>query len=213
MGRSKRCQPTDIHKGFEERPATSQRSYHEPLCLAADISFPGVDTECDRLDRACARATTALLRIRDEPPPSSLHQPRRDSPPPTLAPKWAHWAPVLRIKRTLCKDGKDICDYVEAPQIDELYHRDVEERGRMAGKSSDATLSPPSPPRLPLLHCALPRCLPHPVSCHVPAPTLPRPPCSPRRLVAGTTVAPRPVAIPLCHVYMLAWPGLGPWTV
>jgi hypothetical protein len=37
---------------------------------------------------------------------------------------------VLRIKRALRRDGKDIRDYVEAAQIDELYHRDVEERAR-----------------------------------------------------------------------------------
>lgn len=101
------------------------------VSLPADISsFPGIDTECDRLERACGRAPTALLRIRDELPPSSPHQPRGDGPPPTLAPKWAHWALVLRIKRALRKDGKDVRDYIEAPQIDELYHRDVEERAR-----------------------------------------------------------------------------------
>jgi hypothetical protein len=37
---------------------------------------------------------------------------------------------VLRIKRVLRTEGKDIRDYVEAGQIDELYHRDVEERAR-----------------------------------------------------------------------------------
>jgi hypothetical protein len=37
---------------------------------------------------------------------------------------------VLRIKRVLRKDGKDIRDYVEAGQIDELFHQDVEERAR-----------------------------------------------------------------------------------
>ena len=93
-------------------------------------SFPKIDTECDRLERACGRAPTALLRIRDDLPPSSPHQPRGDGSPPTLAPKWAHWALVLRIKRALRRDGKDIRDYVEAAQIDELYHRDVEERAR-----------------------------------------------------------------------------------
>jgi hypothetical protein len=37
---------------------------------------------------------------------------------------------VLRIKRVLRNEGKDIRDYVEAGQIDELYHRDIEERAR-----------------------------------------------------------------------------------
>jgi hypothetical protein len=37
---------------------------------------------------------------------------------------------VLRIKRVLRNDGKDIRDYVEAGQIDQLYHRDIEERAR-----------------------------------------------------------------------------------
>jgi hypothetical protein len=55
---------------------------------------------------------------------------------------------VLRIKRVLRKDGKDIGDYVEAGQIDELYHRDVEERmtrererGRMARMRTGQDLS------------------------------------------------------------------------
>jgi len=93
-------------------------------------SFPRVDTECDRLERACGRTPTALLRIRDDPPPSSPHQPRGDGPPPPLAPKWPHWDLVLRIKRVLCRDGKDIRDYVEVGQINELYHRDLDERAR-----------------------------------------------------------------------------------
>jgi hypothetical protein len=55
---------------------------------------------------------------------------------------------VLRIKRVLRKDGKDIRDYIEAAQIDELYHRDVEERvrrererGRMARMRTGQELS------------------------------------------------------------------------
>ncbi|KAH9957679.1 hypothetical protein BC827DRAFT_641802 [Russula dissimulans] len=93
-------------------------------------SFPRIDTECDRLERACGRTPTPLLRIRDDPPPSSPHQPRGDGPPPPLAPKWSHWDLVLHIKRVLHRDGKDIRDYVEAGQINELYHRDLDERAR-----------------------------------------------------------------------------------
>jgi len=37
---------------------------------------------------------------------------------------------VLRIKRALRREGKDVRDYVEVAQIDELFHRDVEERAR-----------------------------------------------------------------------------------
>jgi hypothetical protein len=88
-------------------------------------------TECDRLERACGRVPAALLRVRDDPPPSSPHQPRGDgAPPPPPAPKWPHWTLVLRIKRALRRDGKDVRDYVEAAEIDELFHRDVEERTR-----------------------------------------------------------------------------------
>jgi hypothetical protein len=103
-------------------------------------SFPGIDTECDRLERACGRAppTAVFLRTRggsgdNDLPPSSPHQPRRGDdggPPPPLAPKWSHWELVLRIKRVLRNDGKDIRDYVEAGQIDQLYHQDIEERAR-----------------------------------------------------------------------------------
>ncbi|KAH9996968.1 Rho GTPase activation protein [Russula compacta] len=101
------------------------------VSLPAAVSFtPRIDTECDRLERACGRAPTALLRVRDELPPSSPHQPRGDGPPPSLAPKWPHLHLVLRIKRALRRDGKDIRDYVEAEQINELYHHDVEERAR-----------------------------------------------------------------------------------
>ena len=102
--------------------------------------FPGIDTECDRLERACGRAppTAVFLRTRggsgdNDLPPSSPHQPRRGDdggPPPPLAPKWSHWELVLRIKRVLRNEGKDIRDYVEAGQIDQLYHRDIEERAR-----------------------------------------------------------------------------------
>ncbi|KAI0291227.1 hypothetical protein B0F90DRAFT_387327 [Multifurca ochricompacta] len=52
------------------------------------------------------------------------------SPLPLLTPKWAHWPLVLRIKRTLSRDGRDVRDYLEAPQIDEIYKRDIEERAR-----------------------------------------------------------------------------------
>lgn len=103
-------------------------------------SFPRIDTECDRLERACGRTppTAVFLRTRggssdNDLPPSSPHQPRRGSdggPPPPLAPKWSHWELVLRIKRVLRNDGKDVRDYVEAGQIDEMYHRDIEERAR-----------------------------------------------------------------------------------
>jgi hypothetical protein len=111
-------------------------------------SFPKIDTECDRLERACGRAPTVHLRVRDDPPPSSPHQPRGNGPPPPLAPKLSHWALVLRIKRALRRDGKDVRDYVEADQIDELFRRDVEERarrererGRMARMRSGQELS------------------------------------------------------------------------
>lgn len=93
-------------------------------------SFPRIDTECDRLERACGRTPTALLRVRDDQPPSSPHQPRGDGPPPPLVPKCSHWELVLRIKRALRRDGKDIRDYLEAGQINDLYHRDVDERAR-----------------------------------------------------------------------------------
>jgi hypothetical protein len=106
--------------------------------VSLPASFPRIDTECDRLERACGRAPpmAALSRPRGSDidlPPSSPHQPRRrddGGPPPQPAPKWSHWELVLRIKRVLRKDGKDIRDYVEAGQIDELYHQDVEERAR-----------------------------------------------------------------------------------
>ena len=130
-------------------PPSSSSSFHTGaihgararfVSLPANISsFPRIDTECDRLERACGRAplTATFLRTRgggdNDLPPSSPHQPRRGDdggPPPQLAPKWSHWELVLRIKRVLHKDGKDIRDYVEAGQIDELYHRDVEERAR-----------------------------------------------------------------------------------
>lgn len=101
-------------------------------------SFPRIDTECDRLERACGRAPPAAIFLRtrggdNDLPPSSPHQPRRGddgSPPPPLAPKWSHWELVLRLKRVLRNDRRDIRDYVEAGQIDELYHRDIEERAR-----------------------------------------------------------------------------------
>lgn len=130
-------------------PPSSSSSFHTGaihgararfVSLPANISsFPRIDTECDRLERACGRAppTAGYLRTRgsgdSDLPPSSPHQPRRGDdggPPPQLAPKWSHWELVLRIKRVLHKDGKDIRDYVEAGQIDELYHRDIEERAR-----------------------------------------------------------------------------------
>jgi hypothetical protein len=76
------------------------------------------------------------------------HQPCGNGSPPPLAPKWSHWALVLHIKRALRADGKDIRDYVEADQIDELFRRDVEERtrrererGRMARMRSGQELS------------------------------------------------------------------------
>jgi len=43
-------------------------------------------------------------------------------------PKWFHWALVLHIKHVLRADGKDICNYIEADQIDELFRWDIEER-------------------------------------------------------------------------------------
>ena len=108
--------------------------------VSLPASFPRIDTECDRLERACGRAPPMadLSRPRgggsdNDLPPTSPHQPRRrddGGPPPQPAPKWSYWELVLRIKRVLRKDGKDIRDYVEAGQIDELYHRDVEERAR-----------------------------------------------------------------------------------
>jgi hypothetical protein len=146
--------PDVIYKHGPRVPSSSQSS-SSPLhtgaihgararfvSLPAVISsFPGIDTECDRLERACGRPppTTVFLRTPggsgsdNDLPPSSPHQPRRGDdggPPPPLAPKWFHWELVLRIKRVLRNDGKDIRDYVEAGQIDELYHRDIEERAR-----------------------------------------------------------------------------------
>ena len=84
-------------------------------------SFPNIDTECDRLERACSRTPTVHLRLQDDPLPSSPHQLCGNGPLPPLAPKWSHWALVLHIKHVLCRDGKDIHDYVEADHIDELF--------------------------------------------------------------------------------------------
>ena len=134
--------PDVIYKHGPRIPSSSSLSLHGgPAAIhgtrarfvslpAVVSSFPNIDTECDRLERACGRTLTAHLRLRDDPPPSSPHQPRGNGPPPPLAPKWSHWALVLRIKRALRRDGNDIRDYVEADQIDELFRRDVEERGR-----------------------------------------------------------------------------------
>jgi hypothetical protein len=134
--------PDVIYKHGPRIPSSSSLSFHGgPAAIhgtrarfvslpAVVSSFPNIDTECDRLERACGRTPMAHLRLRDDPPPSSPHQPRGNGPPPPLAPKWSHWALVLRIKRALRRDGKDIRDYVEADQIDELFRRDVEERGR-----------------------------------------------------------------------------------
>jgi len=102
-----------------------------PYAPLLSLPLPRVETtECDRLERACGRVPAALLRVRDDPPPSSPHQPRGDGALPPPAPKWPHWTLILRIKRALRRDGKDVRDYVEAAQIDELFHRDVEERAR-----------------------------------------------------------------------------------
>jgi hypothetical protein len=112
-------------------PAARTRFVSLPLSL---LPLPRAEiTESDRLERACGRVPAAFLRVplRDDPPPSSPHQPRRngasDAP---MAPKWPHWTLVLRIKRVLRREGKDVRDYVEAAQIDEMFHRDVEERAR-----------------------------------------------------------------------------------
>jgi hypothetical protein len=122
--------PSAIHGArarFVSLPAISNAPYAPPLSLP----LPRVETtECDRLERACGRVPAALLRVRDDPPPSSPHQPRGDGAAPPPAPKWPHWTLVLRIKRALRRDGKDVRDYVEAAQIDELFLRDVEERAR-----------------------------------------------------------------------------------
>jgi hypothetical protein len=130
--------PSSLHGGPGQGAINGARARFVSL-PAVVSSFPKIDTECDRLERACGRAPMTHLRLRDDPPPSSPHQPRGNGPPPPLAPKWSHWALVLRIKRALRADGKDIRDYVEADQIDELFRRDVEERamrererGRMA---------------------------------------------------------------------------------
>jgi hypothetical protein len=85
--------------------------------------------ECGRLKRTCGRAPLMLLFLRthsgdNDLLPSSPLQPHPGGdggPPPRLAPKWSYWELVLRIKRVLHKDGKDIRDYVEAGRIDELY--------------------------------------------------------------------------------------------
>ena len=116
---------------FVSLPAIVANANATPYAPLLSLPLPRVEmTECDRLERACGRVPAALLRIRDDPPPSSPHQPRGDGAPPPPAPKWPHWTLVLRIKRALRRDGKDIRDYVEAAQIDELFHRDVEERAR-----------------------------------------------------------------------------------
>jgi hypothetical protein len=116
-----------LHGGPPAIHGTRARFVSLPAVIS---SFPNIDTECDRLERACGRTPTAHLRLQDDPPPSSPHQPHGNGPPPPLAPKWSHWALVLRIKRALRRDGKDVRDYVEADQIDDLFRRDVEERGR-----------------------------------------------------------------------------------
>ena len=110
---------------------TISNAHLVPYAPLLSLPLPRVETtECDRLERACGRVPAALLRVRDDPPPSSPHQPRGDGAPPPPPPKWPHWTLVLRIKRALRRDGKDVRDYVEAAQIDELFHRDVEERAR-----------------------------------------------------------------------------------
>ena len=115
---------------FVSLPAISN-DHSAPYAPLLSLPLPRVETtECDRLERACGRVPAALLRVRDDPPPSSPHQPRGDGAPPPPAPKWPHWTLVLRIKRALRRDGKDVRDYVEAAQIDEMFHRDVEERAR-----------------------------------------------------------------------------------
>ncbi len=89
------------------------------------------------------------------------HQPCGNGPPPPLAPKWSHWALVHHIKRALRADGKDIRDYVEADQIDELFRRDVEERTRRERERSspstpDLVLKPnPHPYAIKTTHTAL----------------------------------------------------------
>jgi hypothetical protein len=127
--------PDVIYNNGPRIPSSSPSSIHGArarfVSLPAVVSsIPKIDTECDRLERACGRTPTVYLRLRDDPPPSSPHQPRGNGPPPPLAPKWSHWALVLRIKRALRADGKDIRDYVEADHIDELFRRDVDERAR-----------------------------------------------------------------------------------
>lgn len=120
--------------------ATRTRFVSLPLSL---LPVPRAEiTESDRLERACGRVPAALLRVplRDDPPPSSPHQPRgtNDVHVP-MAPKWPHWTLVLRIKRVLRREGKDVRDYVEAAQIDEMFRRDVEERARReARKESES---------------------------------------------------------------------------
>jgi hypothetical protein len=69
------------------------------------------------------------LRLYDDPSPNSPHQPCR-RPAIAPAPKWSHRALVLHIKHALRGDWRDICDYIKADQIDELFRRDVEERTR-----------------------------------------------------------------------------------
>ncbi|KAI0253621.1 ARD/ARD' family-domain-containing protein [Lactifluus subvellereus] len=106
---------------YVRSPETDSNAYHvQYINSLKDAAV--IDTECDHLERACGRAPKALLRIRDDPLPSSPHQPRGDGPPPTLAPKWSHWTLVLCTKHAH--------DYVEATQIEKLYHRDIEEHTR-----------------------------------------------------------------------------------
>jgi hypothetical protein len=135
----------DVPSAIDDPPIRQRQSLPDvvvspgprsPSARARFVSLPlprAEITECDRLERACGRVPAAFLRVplRDDQPPSSPHQPRRngahDAP---MAPKWPHWTLVLRIKRVLRRDGKDVRDYVEAAQIDEMFRRDVEERAR-----------------------------------------------------------------------------------
>ena len=125
-------------------PTARTRFVSLPLSLLPAVPLPRAEiTESDRLERACGRVPAAILRVpmRDDPPPSSPHQPRSTNGGAhvPMAPKWPHWTLVLRIKRVLRREGKDVRDYVEAAQIDEMFRRDVEERARReARKGSES---------------------------------------------------------------------------
>ncbi|KAI0264224.1 hypothetical protein BC834DRAFT_276361 [Gloeopeniophorella convolvens] len=97
------------------------------VSLPASLGLPRIDTECDRLERACGRTP------RLPPTPHQVRgvQPSAPAPAPVLpAPKWPLWPLLVQIKRLLRAEGKDVRDYLEACDLDAMWRADVEQRQR-----------------------------------------------------------------------------------